>query len=279
MKVDLLCVAKNENLTIRDWVDYHLNIGFHKIWIFDNNDKEDISIIEPLKSRIIEGKVSVLPNFKGAKTFQLTAYNMFLNAFAKKNEYDWIGVIDCDEYFDFNHEKYSNVSDYFEAVEKNCTDATAVFVNWETYGDNGKYYYEEAPVIERFPEPVKKKIRFWAGDDENVHIKSFVKGEGFYISNPHNCLTRGKTYNADFQEISPQSPFNRVYSYNNVKLKHYVTKSLEEFIYRKFRGVCADNGNNRPYNLDYYWRVNEKTDDALKALEILKKKYNLNNEQ
>ena len=100
MKVDLLCVAKNENLTIRDWVDYHLNIGFHKIWIFDNNDKEDISIIEPLKSRIVEGKVSVLPNFKGAKTFQLTAYNMFLNAFAKKNEYDWIGVIDCDEYFE-----------------------------------------------------------------------------------------------------------------------------------------------------------------------------------
>ena len=35
-----LCViAKNENLYVREFVEHYLNIGYNKIFIYDNNDK------------------------------------------------------------------------------------------------------------------------------------------------------------------------------------------------------------------------------------------------
>lgn len=276
-RIDLLCVAKNENLTIKDWVNYHLNMGFNRIWIVDNNDVEDVSLIDTLNDELATERVFIINNFKGAKTFQLKAYNAFINYFSERNMYDWIGIIDCDEYFDYNHEKYKSLSEYFETVEEKCPNITGLFVNWQVYDDNGQYYYKNEPVVERFPNPADRKIPFWNGDDENTHIKSFIRGKGQYIGNPHNCVTTGKTYSADFKELNPFSPWNSDYSFDNAKIKHYVTKSLEEFIMRKMGAICADNENNKPYNLEYYWRVNKKTDEALKALADLKEKYKLEN--
>ena len=276
-RIDICCVAKNENLTIRDWVNHHISIGIHHIWIFDNNDPDDMSLNETLKGEIESGNVTVLDLFKGAKSFQILAYNLFLCLHNYKDEYDWVGFIDCDEYVDFNNTKYKNIGEYFASVERLRFKPTAVFINWEIYGSCGQYFYEDKPVVERFPEPTKEKIKFWAGGDENWHIKSFVKAgaDGQYLLNPHNCITNGETYDGDLNPVNPKSPWNTFYSYNNVKIKHFQTKSMEEYIIRKYPSICADNKNNRPYTLEYYWDRNKKTPEALEALEVLKKKYHV----
>ena len=38
IKVALCCMAKKENLYLREWVEYHLEMGFTHIFIYDNND-------------------------------------------------------------------------------------------------------------------------------------------------------------------------------------------------------------------------------------------------
>lgn len=281
-RIDICCVARNESLTIKDWVDYHINIGFNHIWIYDNNDTNDQSLNDILKDEIEENKVTVFQLFKGKKSIQMVAYNLFLCLNQYENIYDWVGFIDCDEYFDFNREKYSNVSDYFQDVESNCKCIGALYVNWEIYGDNGNYFYENKPVIERFSNPIIEKIPFWAGSDENIHIKSFVKSgyDANYGWNPHNCMVKNSyAYNSDFIPCSQKSPWNHNYTFVHAKIKHFQTKSLEEYIVRKYGSICADNCLNKPYNLEYYWHRNKKTREALEALSVLCDKYNIKTDE
>ena len=40
MKVGVCVIIKNENLYIRDWVEYYKKIGFDTVILFDNNDLE-----------------------------------------------------------------------------------------------------------------------------------------------------------------------------------------------------------------------------------------------
>jgi len=37
-KIAICAIVKNENLYLRDWVEYHKNLGISKIFIYDNND-------------------------------------------------------------------------------------------------------------------------------------------------------------------------------------------------------------------------------------------------
>ena len=43
MKSAVCAVARNENAYLLEWIDYHLNLGFDKIFLYDNNDPEDDS--------------------------------------------------------------------------------------------------------------------------------------------------------------------------------------------------------------------------------------------
>ena len=38
MTYAICAIAKNENNYINDWVNWHINIGFDHIYLYDNND-------------------------------------------------------------------------------------------------------------------------------------------------------------------------------------------------------------------------------------------------
>ena len=39
--INVICaIAKNENDYINDWVNWHLNLGFDRIYLYDNNELE-----------------------------------------------------------------------------------------------------------------------------------------------------------------------------------------------------------------------------------------------
>lgn len=37
MKTALVCIAKDEDDYLKEWVDYHLRIGFDEIFVYQNN--------------------------------------------------------------------------------------------------------------------------------------------------------------------------------------------------------------------------------------------------
>lgn len=272
-RVSLLCIAKLENLTIKDWVMSHKNKGIYHIYIYDNNDVGDDSLSEILKDEVNSGFVTIMQEFKGARACQVFSYNYFIATHYDKNEYDWLGIIDCDEYLDFTTKEYNDASKLFEFYEQNYPYADVVYVNWQMFGDNDQYYYDETKTVEeRFPLPTTNETQ-----KESVHIKSFIKKNKMirFSWNPHMAVPRsGMIITSDGDNIGP-TPWNPNYQYKFCKLKHYVTKSLEEYIFRKYMHKPGDSNNESGYDFDYYFRYNEKTDEALKALEDLKIKYNL----
>ena len=40
MRVYLCALAKNEHLYINEWVKHYIDMGFDKIFIYDNDDKD-----------------------------------------------------------------------------------------------------------------------------------------------------------------------------------------------------------------------------------------------
>lgn len=37
MKKAIICIAKNEDLYIDEWIQYHLKIGFDRVFVYQNN--------------------------------------------------------------------------------------------------------------------------------------------------------------------------------------------------------------------------------------------------
>lgn len=275
MKVDLLCIAQLEHLTIRDWCEYHLNKGINHIWIYDNNSVGDNRHHEILNDLIEEGKVTIFDDYRGSTNMhysQMDWHNNFLIEYQRKGLYNYIGIIDCDEYIILNEDKFKTIPEYFEYFDKNCKNIGALFVNWKCYGDNGNYFYEDKPVIERFKEPLNTKER--GKIDINRHIKSFLRVGvyGRFDGNPHNIKTVKNTYNTNLDIISRESPLTDNVCHENMWLNHYVTKSMEEFVVRKYNSFYDDI---RRCPMNYYFQYNDKNEESLKAKEALEKKYNI----
>ena len=85
MKVALVCIAKNEDHYIEEWVDYNLKLGFDHIFIYENDWR--CSLDNP--------KVTKIP-FDG-RSKQIEAYNNFLTH--SSSEYQWVAFFDVDDTF------------------------------------------------------------------------------------------------------------------------------------------------------------------------------------
>ena len=83
-KVALVCIAKNEDYYIQEWLDYHFKLGFDHAFIYANDWEYTNS----------SDKVTVIP-FPG-KCQQLPAYNDFIKNFYDR--YDYAAFFDVDEF-------------------------------------------------------------------------------------------------------------------------------------------------------------------------------------
>lgn len=65
----VLGIAKQEKHYIKDWVAYHLHIGFDKVYLFDNNDDPNETYDEILSEYINEGKVCLVIVNRGSMLY------------------------------------------------------------------------------------------------------------------------------------------------------------------------------------------------------------------
>lgn len=232
MKVVLVCIAKNEDNYIKEWVDYHLKLGFHKIFIYENNWRCTIDFDSNLVVKI---------PFDGEKK-QLTAYQNFINH--HRTFYDWAAFFDVDEFLVLK--KHNSIVDIIiEFKNENC-----LAVNWVFFGDNNLTEVEDNnySVLSRF---TKRQI----GVDK--HIKSIINlKNNFTFASPHHPK--------DIQWTDPSgnrnnSPMNEIGNDEVFQLNHYFTKTLNEFKQKSARG-SADLGYGKPIEFFDHHNINEVDD-------------------
>ena len=196
-----------------------------------------------------------------------------------RDKLDWIAYFDCDEFLELVNE--SDIHDYLSRDMFKTADV--IDVNWKCYGDNEKLSYEQKPVWERFPEPAMPldfKSYMFPEVTTNNHVKCIVRCNPNYIicfNEPHNAIVideetqneiMTKYVNASGKEI-PYSNFTE-YDYENAFLKHYITLSLEEFLYRRFGRKTYANIINIPSKkviMGIYYSCNKMTQEKKEIIE------------
>lgn len=212
----ICAIVKDEQLYVNDWIDYHLKKGFTKIVIY-NNGYTNYNVDEYGDDvEIIDWHpIDPIPNQ------QVMAYNHFLKTHQNMG---CALFIDIDEYLWGEIPQRGNI--VLEDI---------------TYDANQQLFYKEEPVYVRFTREAVLNM--------TCNIKTYVdlSNSGSFVSChrtdalltdidgniiPDHCIKNGTTRS----------------SY----IRHYLTKSLEEYLAKLKRGNITKGLR----TLDYFFRVN-----------------------
>lgn len=271
-RIAVCCIAKNENLYIREWVEYHKGIGVDSITIYDNNDTDGEHFDSVIEDYIQSGFCRII-DFRGKKKCQFEAYDNFYSQYG--DEYDWIAFIDCDEFLTFGTEAKGNIKNILSSPR--YLPFQMIHINWMCYGDCDQLDYENRNVIERFPNPIQPLDFKWhLSVPENDHVKTIVRGglKTVYWIHPHYCCTPYYyCCNNKGEIIEMESPFS-THDFTFIYLRHYRTKSIGEYTKKIKRGYPDQSYEEAmaKLNLDDFFAVNTKsTEKETYAKELLKK--------
>jgi hypothetical protein len=206
MKVALVCVAKNEDLYIQEWIDYNLKLGFDDIIIFQHEWNYEIKHPKVKTYKII------------GENIQVPTYNHFLKNY--EGMYDWAAFFDVDEYLVLK--KHNNIKSFISDYSM----FNNIAINWVLFGDNniGEFSESDSSVVNRF---TKRQQLI------NRHVKTISKVSSKYtFVTPHNTETMW---------VSPDNklgsgPFNPEGKDEVAQINHYFCKTKIEFEEKIKRG-------------------------------------------
>ena len=271
IKICLCAIGKKENLYINEYINHYKKIGYSHIYLYDNNEIGDEKFEDIINETLINTFVTIIDyrELKGKHNYrQIEAYK---DCYEKYNKlYDWLSFFDLDEFLVFN--KSYNLQRFFNDERfKNCEN---IKINWLVYTDNDLVYYENKPLMERFTTPAFK-------DKTNAEIKTTVRGNlGFnYWSSAGNSHTSGariRNCNSIGKEIKYDAHLVDPPIYEIAYLKHYISKTIEEFCIKIKRGypikfVFLEGNSLLKRYFDGFFRKSKKTKEKL---DYIKKIFN-----
>ena len=264
MKIGVCIRAKNEQKIICDWVKHYLDLGFDKIFIYDNLSEPSIETTLLDKNLLTDKvfiKIDTFPHSGQSVVYQETLNN--------NKDFDWILFCDADE---FLWVKEGTIKDF---LSKFTNETCTVLINWIVYGtSNLKTYDRNKTVFEQFTRR-EKYSHAW-----NVFVKSFVRpnliekiGSVHITTNKKykakniyretvNVSKEGKCDNRDMK-LSDNSP---------VVLVHYMTLDFESMLekYKRNREGWLIRQTDNKYSLAWYKTDKYGFKDDVEDLRMIK---------
>ena len=119
MKVALVCIARNEDRYINEWIEYHLRLGFDHIFVY----------VDLWKFDSVWDNVTVIQVSRLKYRYpQIPVYNEALETLYP--EYDWVAIFDVDEFLVLKI--HNNIKEFL--ADKTCS----VGINWVLFGEIGR---------------------------------------------------------------------------------------------------------------------------------------------
>lgn len=254
MEIALVCIAKDEDHYIDEWLKYHFKLGFTRAFVYQNNwrYKGDKSQYENVEWIEFDGEY-----------MQMKAYNDFIDNMS--NGIDFAGFFDVDEFLCLKKDAdaqqfFSRYSDYY-----------AFCVNWRLFGDNGlkNVIDDNWSVVERFTR---------CQDKMNKHIKTFLNinrcKNMFHFVNPH-YVDASLQYDIVVDSTKDHfvhGPFNENASNEVAQLNHYNIKTFEEYQMKMARGRadCTPDHPLYHYSLQLFNEHNFNDVEDMTALKFMR---------
>ena len=256
-------MARKENKYARELISYYTNIGVEKFIFGDNNLNGTEKLADVLEDYINNGIIDIHELF-GSDIGQSEWFQIIYQKYKKKCK--WFLFYDFDEYLNvhFENNKSLKLQDFL--TNKTFDKCEAVLFNWLMYTDNDLIYYDNRKLIERFTTPNYNDIA-------NAYVKSIVRGglnkTIFYPKkSSHVPDANIKSCNSIGTIIERYNPFTvSPYEYRYGELKHFATKSAEEFVDKTKRGTNRNIYHKPEDRLGVYFRINKFTEEKLKFFE------------
>lgn len=256
MKSCILTVIKNEHQYLDEWIKYHLNFGINHIFIFEDIDSDSHKeICDKYGDMVSLKSVDTILNEedrKKVRELKLTKYRnpqciYFLNGliWIKNNyQYDWCFIIDNDEFITFEKE-----SSKLEDVLSLYNGYDAIDIQWKCYGANGhikKPNYDGRGVLDVYTKESKyagHSVLEWTTKTcYNLHTFKET-----YFKNNHQPTDECHWCRTDFSNSRSKIVYDKMY------IRHYMTKSWEEYIGKRKRGYFMGFAR----TVDMFFRINQ----------------------
>ena len=261
MLTAICCIAKCENRYLEEWTNYHLALGFDHIFIHDNNDISGEQIITAVSA---DERVTVIV-CRGKTAYQNTAYTSFYQRYGK--EYDWIAYIDVDEFITFSKESgIKNINDFLSRFD---SQVDIVHLNWMCYGDNDIVELDDDySVLRRFVQPLPYDKHIQYDFPENNHVKSIIRG-GMDIGN--RMITVHTPKDGDYRVFDAEgrpckNDYFKPYDFSTAYIRHYVTKTIYEWLMKISKGIATANDSSELYPIDRFFLYNERSSEKEKVI-------------
>jgi hypothetical protein len=233
MKICICTVIKNEHQYLDEWIQYHLNLGIDRIFIFEDIDSESHKkICDKYDCVSLSSINTVLNEIQQREAIRLKQQNRvnvqtlyFRNAMLsiqKEHLYDWCFIIDADEFISCDN--LNETIELFSGYD-------AFVMSWENYGACGhinRPNYRNSGVVEAYP----YKSNGVVNNNPIFHTKTCYNLNTFkpnnYFTN-HQPSDQCKWCRTDFTNDRESEVFDKIY------VRHYITKSWEEYVDKKYK--------------------------------------------
>lgn len=225
-------IAKNEAPYIKEWVEFHHKQGVSHFFIYDNESEDNLH--EVLKPYIDSGLVTY--RLIRGRVRQRDAYNMALSKCRRRFKY--MAILDADEFLFVR--KDADVCNYnlYEFVDRFMSshkDTGGLAVNWCVFGSSGHLTKPEGGVLENYTMRAEDDFPI------NLHIKTICDpAKTMCFNTVHYPTYRRGFYNFDEEGNIVPGAFTEKVHIKRIRINHYFTKSREEFMAKRARGM-ADN--------------------------------------
>lgn len=225
--LSIVLIAKNEGNYIQEWIEYYKILGFDKFYIFDNDSTDNTK--QKIEKYIKSGLVDY--NAIHGKARQMDAYNLALNKSKKESKY--LAIVDADEFIYLPFLDKQNIQEILDKLFDTDKSVGGIGINWLIFGSSHFIKRPHGLVTQNY------LYRSYYDFPVNKHVKTICdprKVEG--ILNPHYVEykkgyyainTLGKYMEGPMTENDPKMP---------LRINHYFTKSKEEFLAKRARGMA-----------------------------------------
>lgn len=242
-KLGVAVIIKNEGMYLKEWIEYYRIIGVDKFYIFDNDSTDNTY-------KILEKYIKIgLVDYEQihGKSRQMDAYNKALRKSKKACKY--LLVVDADEFL-FSVDS-NNVVETIDEIFKKNPQIGGIGINWMIFGSSNYQKRPNGLVTQKFV--YRSQYDF----NKNKLIKTLCNPravDGFL--NPHYPYYDRKYYAVDMLLRPINGPYAENDSSMTLRINHYFTKSREEFIKKRNRGMADQLG----IRNDSDFKIHDKND-------------------
>lgn len=236
--VSIFTVIKDEQDYLDDFLKYHTELGID-IFVFEDvfsvshksiTDKYDNVELHSVKELYSEEEMPQLIEDRKNKVPPQTDFiNRGLKYIHSLNKYDWCALIDIDEFITCT-EKFPDILDKYKEHQ-------AVLIYWQNYGCSGHIYKPtyNKPIWEIYTEK--------CGYETYSDLKYFKITKFIVNMNKYKPTMKFWIHCANVDFIKADMTYKRTaICLEPLYLRHYITRSWEEFCYKILIRGCFHTG-------------------------------------